>query len=65
MFAGKAKESLLHKGEPESVFSLGILLALTTNIRVRWKSLPGTIPLAYSEYWYTALIKSFITLASG
>jgi hypothetical protein len=41
----------------------GKLLALTTNIRLGWKGLPGTNALAYYKKLYLMSVKSFITLA--
>ncbi len=38
------------------------LLALPTNISLKRKGLPGTIPLAYCEHSQITAVKSFITL---
>jgi len=46
------------------VLHSGRLLALPTNIRLGWKSLPGTNPLAYSENLELTSVKRFITLAT-
>ncbi len=45
--------------------SLGYTLALPANIRLVWKSLPGTNALAYYENSQLTVIKRFITLAHG
>jgi hypothetical protein len=41
----------------------GRLLASPTNIRLGWKSLPGTNTLAYYENLYITAIKSSIVLS--
>ncbi len=42
----------------------GRLLALSANIRLGWKGLPGTSALAYDEKAEHTAVKSFITLAT-
>jgi hypothetical protein len=44
------------------VLHSGRLLALPANVRLGWKSPPGT--LAYYEKAYITAVKSFITLAT-
>jgi hypothetical protein len=39
--------------------------AILENIRLGWKSLPGTNALAYYEHLKITAVKSFITLAPG
>ncbi len=46
-------------------FTLGYAPALLTNIRLGWKSLPGTNTLAYYENSKITDGKSFITLTPG
>jgi hypothetical protein len=41
---------------------LGRLLELPTNIRLGWKSLPGTSTQAFCENLYFKVVKSVITL---
>jgi hypothetical protein len=41
----------------------GRLPTLPSNIRIGWKDLPGTNPLAYYKNLQLTTIKSFITLA--
>ncbi len=43
----------------------GKLLALPRNIRLGWKSLPGTNTLAFNKYSLIMDVKSFITLTPG
>ncbi len=43
----------------------GRLLVSPTNIRLGWKSLPGTNTLASYKNPYITAVKSFITLAPG
>ncbi len=43
----------------------GKLLALPTNVRLGWKSLPRTNTLAYYKSLEITAVKSFITLAPG
>ncbi len=62
MFAGKVKAKptpLKHlSSDPLQV----MFLALPTNIRLNWKSLPGTNTVAYYEHSKITAVKSFITL---
>ena len=57
MFAGKARR-LPESGAP----LLGSLLTLPANIRLSWKSLPGSNTLAYYENPLITAVKSFIGL---
>jgi hypothetical protein len=59
MFVGKAWSGV----ESLSGASFGCALALPANIRLGWKSLPGTNPPAYYENSQLTAIKRFITLA--
>jgi hypothetical protein len=43
----------------------GRLLSLPTNIRLRWKGLPGTNALAYHDKSLFTAVKSFTTFATG
>ncbi len=43
----------------------GSLLASPTNIRLGWKGLTWTKPLAYYKNSYFTAVKSFITLITG
>jgi hypothetical protein len=45
--------------------SLGQALALSTNISIGWKGLPGTNPIAYYKELQIMDIKRFITLGFG
>ncbi len=45
--------------------SLGYVLALLGNIRLGWKGLPETNPVAYYEHTLIADVKCFIALTSG
>jgi hypothetical protein len=40
----------------------GRLLALPTNIRISWKSLPRIKTLAFYEHSYITFVKGFLTL---
>ena len=44
---------------------IGLTLALSSNIRLGWKALPGTNTLAYYENSQITAVKSFLTLAPG
>jgi hypothetical protein len=62
MFAGKA--GAYSSGTPfkDPTIRGIILLDLPTNIRLGWKSVPGTDTLAYYEDSKITAVKSFITL---
>jgi len=61
MFVGKARTYSSEAPFRASILK-GWLLALTANIRLGWKSLPGTNAPAYYEM---AAVKRFKTLAKG
>jgi hypothetical protein len=61
MFAGKA--GAYPSEAPLRYSTLCMLLASSTNIRLDWKGLPGTITLAYCENPQITDVKSFIKQA--
>ena len=49
----------------QGLYNMSIILELPANIRLGWKSSPGTNTLAYNEDWSITAVKRFITLGPG
>jgi hypothetical protein len=63
MYVGKVR-SLPLSGAPERDF-IGMGASLPENIKLGWKSSPGTNTLAYYQNSLTMAVESFITLDPG